>query len=433
MNVNAKQILNTLNSYGFKAYIVGGAVRDFLMEKEIHDWDITTNAKPSQIKKIFNCYDSGIKFGTVTAIVNEEHFEITTFRKDGEYLDGRRPLSIEFSDSLLDDAKRRDFTINCIYMDVDGKYVDPFGGIYDIINGVLRAVGNAEDRFNEDALRILRGYRFAGKYGLHIETATNHAMFTLSHLVKNVSKERLAEELEKILISNQYKDIHLFADVIQLIIPEIVDMLGFKQYNPHHDFDVWVHTYKTLCFSPKDFVIRLALLLHDIGKPSTFELENGVGRFRNHGVKSADITEEVMNRLKFSTKLTNLVTTLVREHDAEVPNKRTLKRLLGRIGQENFERWAQIREADVRGQKTVSDAGKLERLAQIRLWFLEVIEENEAFSLKDLNINGFEVMELGYEGKEVGEVLNKCLEMVIEDASLNTKEQLFTIALFIEK
>lgn len=440
MNKNAKKILQILINNGYQAYIVGGAVRDLLFNEHhktnyiINDWDIATNATPEQTKKLFNCYDSGIKYGTVTAILNENHFEITTFRTESEYLDGRRPTKIKYSNSIEKDLARRDFTINAIAMDIDGDLIDPYRGKQDIQDLVLKAVGIPRERIQEDALRILRGFRFAITYSLKIDHPTLTALIRNTHLLKNVSKERQRDELLKVLKKARYTinpiKSPLF-DFICLISPYFYPMWNHEQHNPHHDFTIWEHTYYALKEATTDSIVKLAILFHDIGKPKTYTIENGIGHFYKHNVYGADLTTKIMTDLKFPVKIIKLVSMLVLEHTTTIPNKTSLKKLLNRIDKENFYYWIMIREADIKGQKEIPDYSKLEKLSTIHTWYKEICEEEDALQIKDLKITGNDLITIFNlkQGKNIGYILNKCLNEVIENNVLNDLHHLLTYAM----
>ena len=423
-----KKILHTLNKNGYDAYIVGGAVRDFLLGKEPSDVDIATNATPEIVISLFPVvYPTGIEYGTVTVMLGKEGYEVTTFRTDGEYLDGRRPKTVVFGETIEDDLSRRDFTINAMAMDADGKIIDMFGGQDDIKRGIIRAVGNPSERFSEDALRILRAFRFSARYGFDIEAETFKAIKETKEGLKLISSERIREEITKILLTDNVLDVFIAmykSGVLNVILPEIAGMYGVEQNNPHHIYDVFHHTLKVVENTPKDEVLRLAALFHDIGKVHTRQTIDGVDRFFSHHIVSRDIAEKIMERLKFSNKVKNEVLELISFHDRVIlPKHKAVRRLLNLLEHTNIDKLLALKRADILGQNPELN---------FRLFDLDEIEEiaksEKKLTVKDLAVNGYDMIALGLKGKEIGRVLNYLLERVLENPEDNKKESLLYYA-----
>lgn len=429
-------IINILYQKGYEAYVVGGCVRDSILRKTPNDWDICTSAKPNVIINIFKqigvkTIPTGLKHGTVTLVINNNNYEVTTYRIEGEYEDCRRPKSVIFTDDILVDLSRRDFTINAMAYNHLKGLIDPFGGKKDIYNKVIKAVGNAEERFNEDALRILRGVRFATQLNFKIEIETIFGMKTNKKLFKNISKERIREELNKILLAdNPSKGFYLIRDLCLLndIIPEMRLCVNFKQRNPYHNSDVFNHTMSVLDKTKKDLIIRLSALLHDIGKPECFTLdEEGIGHFYNHNNVSADIAEEVLKRLKYDNKTIKSVKILVKEHMTKHNDlsDKGIKRLIKRVEEENLSRLFDLQRADVKGSKPPYDMSQIDYLTGR---CNEILNEKQPLNVKDLGINGYDLMNMGIKpGKEIGEILEYLLDIVLENPKSNDKEKLINI------
>lgn len=431
----SKIAVETLKSYGFEAFLIGGSVRDYIMELPIGDIDITTNATPQQVEEVFKDFrviETGLKHGTVTVLIDGEPLEITTYRCEGTYSDNRHPDSVTFSKSLADDVVRRDFTMNGIAYDFGNGFCDLVGGIEDIKNKTIRSIGDAETRFREDALRILRALRFSAVLGFEIEENTKKAIHKCRELLKNISAERIREEIVKLICGkNAYSVLAEYSDVICVFIPEFKACVGFEQKNRHHIYDVYTHILKAVECSKPDPVIRLALLFHDIGKPAVAYFdEDGEQHFYSHPKISAEITEEIMTRLRFDNDTKNKVVTLVKFHDspimlnnADKPDRKRLKRIMSQIGKALIFDLIEIKRCDNLAQKPRYYRGDnfyTETLNVIN----EIISENECFSVKDLKINGNDLIALGYKGKEIGEKLNACLDAVIDGKVENDKQEL---------
>ncbi len=430
MNIDnaSKTALERLWQAGFAAWLVGGCVRDYLLGLQPKDMDITTSATPEQTKEVFaDCLsiDTGIKHGTVTVCVAGEFLEITTYRIDGLYLDGRRPENIIFTDSLREDLARRDFTINAMAYAPGQELQDFFGGRRDLEQGLIRAVGNAEQRFQEDALRILRAMRFASVLGFEIEENTARAMVAQCELLRNLSAERIFSELKKILCGKAVRPVLLkYAPVLDIILPELSAMRGFVQYNHHHEFDVWEHTLRVVEGIEPLPHLRWAALLHDVGKPSTFSRdENGEGHFYKHPLVSEQLASDILHRLKADNALTDRVLNLVKNHDRSLePNRIVIKRILNSLGAEVFFDLLALKQADCRGRKEMVEVGTQEFFAQCRDIAEQIIAEQQAFSLRDLAVDGRDIIALGVPaGKRVGSMLAELLEEIIQENLPNEK------------
>lgn len=436
---NANTIINTLRNNGHSAYVVGGCVRDSLMGRIPHDWDICTSATPDQMLEIFKDFrviETGLKHGTVTIVIDGEQYECTTYRIDGKYSDNRRPDNVTFTNDLVEDLKRRDFTINAMaYNDIEGL-IDPFGGTEDINENTIQCVGSAKDRFGEDALRILRAIRFASQLDFTIELNTDWQIHQQYKSLENISVERINSEFCKIVNSDNFcVELLLYKDVFALFIPELKNMFDFPQKNPHHDYDAFGHTVHAVenCNSD-DLTVRLAVFFHDFGKPHSYQDgEDGIRHFKGHGRVSADMTDVIMKRLKFDNETRNNVVQLVYYHDATFEvGKKYVKRWLNKLGEKQFRRLLDVRRADIKGQKVVCSTDKkdkIEKLDIIEKLIDEVIQENQCFTLKDLAVNGNDLIQIGYNpDKQLGEALNILLNGVINEEFENKKDSLLNIA-----
>lgn len=436
---NANTIINTLQNNGHSAYVVGGCVRDSLMGRIPHDWDICTSATPEQMLEIFKDFrviETGLKHGTVTIVIDGEQYECTTYRIDGKYSDNRRPDNVTFTNNLVEDLKRRDFTINAMaYNDIEGL-IDPFGGTEDINENTIQCVGSAKDRFGEDALRILRAIRFASQLDFTIELNTDWQIHQQYKSLENISVERINSEFCKIVNSDNFcVELLLYKDVFALFIPELKNMFDFPQKNPHHDYDVFGHTVHAVenCNSD-DLTVKLAVFFHDFGKPYSYQDgEDGIRHFKGHGRVSADMTDVIMKRLKFDNETRNNVVQLVYYHDATFEvGKKYVKRWLNKLGEKQFRRLLDVRRADIKGQKAVCSTDKkdkIEKLDAIEKLIDEVMQENQCFTLKDLAVNGNDLIKIGYNpDKQLGETLNILLNGVINEEFENKKDSLLNIA-----
>ena len=434
---NAEYILNILDFNNTFGFVVGGCVRDSLLGKEPHDWDICTSAKPEEVLKLMErnnirTIETGLQHGTVTAVVNDESYEITTYRVDGEYTDGRRPDRVTFVDNLIEDLGRRDFTINAMAYNYYEGLVDPWNGSYDLHLGLIRCVRNPDDRFKEDALRIMRALRFASTYGFKIEKETAAAIHRNKDLLKNISAERIQSELTKMLCGKGILNILLeYKDVMAVIIPELEPCIGFEQNNPYHIYDVYDHIAHAVAnYMGPDISIKMSLLLHDIGKPECYTEDHNGGHFYGHSVNSMRIAKDVMERLRFDNKTKQEAVDLVLYHDADIyPGTRSVKRWLNKIGYEMLDKLINIKGADNGAHSEMGQIAKPQRFWEIRRIASEIMNEQQCFQIKDLAINGHDVMSLGVEsGPKVGEVLNYILNKVIDDDIENERDALMNEA-----
>jgi len=431
---SARFILEQLHNQNFKAYLVGGCVRDCILGKTPSDWDICTSATPMEVMYIFNKYyviPTGLKHGTITVVIENEEYEITTFRNEKSYSDNRRPDVVTFIDDVKEDLARRDFTINAIAYNSEEGFIDPFNGISDIEKSIIKCVGKPEDRFNEDGLRILRALRFAAKFGFEIENKTSEAIMKQYNLLSNISKERINVELCKILMSENagINILREYNQVFGFIIPELKQTFDFNQNNPHHKYEVWEHTLHALENTEEDLIIRLAILLHDIGKPITYsEDETGKGHFYGHAGVSAEMSDEILKELKFSNEIRNNVVELILNHDRVLePRKSLIKRCLRKIGEDQTRRLLKVKMADIMGQDTQYEEWneKYEKLIKIEEILEEILKEEACFKISDLKINGNDLINLGIpQGIEIGRILNALLEMVINEEIKNETEVL---------
>jgi len=421
-------IIKNLQRHGYDAYAVGGCVRDSILNRKPEDWDITTSAKPEQVKRIFRrTVDTGIEHGTVTVLIGKDGFEVTTYRVDGLYEDGRHPKEVTFTSRLEEDLKRRDFTINAMAYNDDERLVDAFGGMRDLNYHLIRCVGDPKERFSEDALRILRAVRFSAQ--LPIEPETAEAIKSLAPNLEKISAERIQAELVKLLVSDHPERIQDACElgITKVVLPEWDDMVGVKQNTPHHKYDVAAHTVHALQNVKNDKVLRLTMLFHDMGKPvmKTTD-ENGRDHFKGHAIASEQIAKTVMKRLKFDNDTIRKVTKLVAYHDYRMePTGANVRRAMHEIGVELFPYYLAVRLADTKAQSSYERRGKLENIIQIRELYRNALRNKECVTLKDLAVTGTDLINLGIApGKELGTLLNELLDMVIEDPAWNQKGKL---------
>ena len=424
--------LSMLEDAGYEAFIVGGCVRDALRGITPKDYDITTSALPEETKSVFRDYrviETGIQHGTVTVMMDGMPLEITTYRTEGTYSDNRHPDSVSFTTSLREDVARRDFTMNAIaYSPVRGL-IDYFGGAEDIRGGTIRCVGDPDTRFREDALRMMRGIRFASALGFAIEEKTAAAIRENKERISAVSAERIRVELTKLLCGANVKNVLMnWWDVLGVVIPEILPMHGFDQRTPYHIYDVWEHTAVAVSETPPVTHLRLSALLHDIGKPpSFFTDEKGVGHFYGHPAVSEKMAEEILARLKYDNVTRRRVVTLVREHDRIIePTETAVKRALSRLTPEVFFNLLAIKRADNLAQSP-NYRDRLETYDRIESMAQDVLERNECISVATLAVNGGDLIALGMKpGKEIGEMLSLLLEQVIRGDLANDRDELLT-------
>lgn len=434
--VKAQAIMDTLTAAGYEAYVVGGCVRDSILGREPQDWDITTSAKPEQVKALFpRTIDTGLQHGTVTVMQDREGFEVTTYRIDGKYEDSRHPCEVIFTPDLEEDLKRRDFTINAMAYSEKAGLVDLFGGMEDMRRGIVRCVGDPLERFGEDALRILRAVRFSAQLGYDIDGDTKEGIRKLAPSLQKISAERIQAELVKLITSDHPDDLRTAwkLGVTKVFFPEFDVAMETEQNHPHHRYTVGEHTLQSLKYVKPEKKLRLAMLLHDIGKPCTLERdEDGVTHFHGHPAVGEKIAEDFLRRLKFDNDTIHEVCKLVLYHDygnGVEPDMRSVRRAVNRIGEDAFPALFEIKRADVLAQ---SDYMRQEKLELIHRWqelYRRVREQNQCVSLKDLAVNGSDLIHAGWKpGKELGMVLQKLLDLVLEEPRCNTAEILLAEA-----
>lgn len=424
------KIIDVLQSHGYEAYAVGGCVRDSVLGRRPEDWDITTSAMPEETKALFpHTFDTGIEHGTITVLLEHEGFEVTTYRVDGKYEDSRHPTEVTFVRNLKEDLLRRDFTINAMaYNEKDGL-VDIFGGMEDIQKGVIRCVGNAAARFSEDALRILRGIRFAAQLGFEIDPETREGMRRFAPTLQKISAERIQMELVKMLLSPRPDMLREAWElgITKEFLPEFDLAMETGQETPHHMYTVGEHILHTLGNIRSDRVLRLTMLFHDMGKPAMKTVdESGRAHFKGHAAKSREIAQEVLRRLKFDNDTIRKVEKLVFYHDYRMPvTAKNVRRAMNRIGEELFPLYLEVRRADVLAQSMYRREEKLADIDGVEALYREIREKEECVSLKDLAVSGRDLIGAGMKpGKEIGETLQRLLELVLEEPELNTKEEL---------
>lgn len=424
--------MQALEAAGFQVYAVGGCVRDALLGLTPHDYDLCTDATPEQMQQVFQNFSlvrSGEKHGTIGVILDHQVVEITTFRTEGGYTDSRHPGWVRFVPNLEDDLARRDFTVNAMAYSPKTGYMDPFGGRADLENRVLRAVGCPERRFAEDALRILRGARFAARFDLTPEETTEQAMLRLAPSMEQLARERVFEELCKLLLWATAEDLCRYAPIITAVIPELASQVGFDQRNPHHAYDLFTHTAHVTANTPAELSLRWAGLLHDVGKvPSFFTDEAGRGHFYGHAKPGAEIANEVLLRLKAPTALREEVVQLCQLHmTLIVPEKKVVRRWLNKLGPALLEKLLTFQAADMSG-KGIIEGDELEQFPKLRAIIQEILAENACFSLKDLAVNGHDLIALGVAGKQIGQCLQYLLEQVMEEVLPNEQGALLDAA-----
>lgn len=428
----AQSVLETITDAGYEAYVVGGCVRDSILGREPEDWDITTSARPEQVKALFRrTIDTGLQHGTVTVMLGREGFEVTTYRIDGKYDDSRHPREVVFTPDLREDLKRRDLTINAMAYSHRTGLVDPFGGLEDLDAGLVRCVGNPEERFGEDALRILRAIRFSAQLGYEIEEETLAAIGKLAGTLSRISAERIQAELVKLLVSPHPDYLRLAYEkgVTKVFLPEFDAAMETPQRHPHHCYSVGEHTLHALRHVEGDKVLRLAMLLHDIGKPRVLTTGiSGRTHFHGHAAVGADMAREILRRLKFDNDTIDMTCRLVRHHDDSnscTPDRRMVRRAMNRIGEDAFPGLFALKRADIMAQSDYQRREKLERLAQWEMFYREISDAGECVSLKTLAVTGADLIRAGWEpGRALGEALHRLLELVLENPACNTRERL---------
>lgn len=432
---NVKYIIDTIMEAGYEAYAVGGCIRDSILGREPDDWDITTSASPYQVKELFRrTIDTGIKHGTVTVMLDKEGYEVTTYRIDGEYEDSRHPKEVIFTANLEEDLKRRDFTINAMAYNEKTGLVDIFEGMQDIERKVIRCVGSPIERFTEDALRMMRAVRFSAQLGYQIEEETAKAIKVLAPNLSKISAERIQTELVKLVVSPHpdYLRIAYETGITGVILPEFDICMKTEQNNPHHCYSVGEHTLRTMCSIRANKALRLAMLFHDIGKPSRHTVdEEGIDHFHGHPVVSEEMAGQILHRLKFDNDTIYTVKKLVRYHDYDVePRPKNVRRAIMKVGEDIFPLLFEVKRADIDAQSEYLKDEKLAKLAEVEEIYRTILSEKQCVSLKTLAVSGKDlIVEAGMQpGKELGEVLKALLEIVIEDPSMNQKEILLAEA-----
>ena len=429
----AEKILRKLEANGYEAYVVGGCVRDSILGRRPDDWDITTSARPEQVKALFaRTVDTGLKHGTVTVLMDKEGFEVTTYRLDGDYEDGRHPKEVSFTASLKEDLKRRDFTINAMAYHPDRGLVDLFRGMDDMADKVIRCVGDPLERFQEDALRILRAVRFSAQLGFSIEEKTRRGIEKLAPNLKLVSAERIQTELVKLLVSPHpdYLRTAYETGITRQFLPEFDACMETEQNTPHHCCSVGEHILKSLVNVRPDKVLRLTMLLHDIGKPAVKKTdENGRDHFKMHGPAGEKMAVDILRRLKFDNETISKVRRLIRWHDYRpMPEMKAVRRAVNRIGEDIFPLYMEVQRADMLAQSDYRRAEKEDRQNGVNACYREILEKKQCVSLKMLAVNGRDLMAAGCApGPELGEKLNRLLEHVLENPEDNKKEILMSM------
>lgn len=431
MPQEVRWILSTLNAAGFEAYAVGGCVRDVLRHAAPQDWDLCTSALPEETRRCFpgvRVLETGMKHGTVTLLLEHGQYEVTTYRADGPYSDGRRPDHVDFVPELKEDLARRDFTVNAMAMDLHGQIQAPFGGQADLESRVLRCVGDPDRRFQEDGLRLMRCLRFSATLGYTIEPETAGALERNLSMLDHVAAERIQTELRKLLLGPGCVDVlRSHPAVFCRFWPQLGPLVALEQHNPWHRYGGWEHTLHALAAAPADLIIRLAVLLHDIGKPACKSTDDaGIDHFYGHARVSAQLADEMLRALKFDNATRERVVLLVERHDAPIEaTEKSVRRWLGRLGQEAFFQLLEVKRCDALGQGHAQVPQRLENIARLKDMAQAVIAQGQCFSLKDLAVNGSDVLSAGIgPGPAVGQALQGLLDQVISGALPNEKEAL---------
>lgn len=429
-----QKIIDTLEKAGYEAYAVGGCVRDSILGRTPDDWDITTSAKPEECKSLFpRTVDTGIKHGTVTVLLGGEGFEVTTYRIDGVYEDGRHPSEVTFTANLKEDLRRRDFTINAMAYNARSGLIDIYGGMQDIEDQTIRCVGNAKERFEEDALRMLRAVRFSAQLGYRIDGDTGAAVKAMAGNLQKISAERIQVELVKLAVSPHpdYLRKAYELGITAQILPEFDLCMETPQRHKHHCYNVGEHILHSMLGVKPDKVLRLGMLFHDIGKPQTLTVDaDGTTHNKKHPLEGEKITRKVMRRLKFDNDTTDKVTKLVLYHDYDIaPTEAGVRRAVNRIGEDIFPMIFEVRRADIEAQSNYMREEKLEKVAYIEKIYQEILNRRDAVTLKDLAISGSDLIAEGMSpGRQIGEILTALLDKVLDDPSLNTREILLKLS-----
>lgn len=433
-----KYILDVLHSHGFEAYCVGGCVRDSVLARNPNDWDITTSALPEEVKACFRkTIDTGIQHGTVTVMLDLVGFEVTTYRIDGNYSDGRHPDNVSFTSNLSEDLKRRDFTINAMAYNEEEGLVDPFGGMRDLQRKVIRCVGDPDERFDEDALRIMRAVRFAAQLGFSIDPATRRAISGHAEELKKISAERIRTEAVKLITSShpeKWMDLYELG-ITAVILPEFDLCMKTPQNTPYHIYNVGEHIVRAMCEVPSEMVLRLAMLLHDIGKPCVRWTDSrGQDHFKGHAYVSADMADGILRRMKFDNATRVRVVNLIRWHDLRPkPDEADVRRCMYTVGPDNFEDYLAVQWADNMAKSRYKLKEHEDRLREVYEIYKKILEDGDCLSLKELAIDGTDLMKIGIRGKEIGTILESALMAVLKDQRLNDREILLTYAKEVQK
>ena len=430
---NVKNIIEILETNGYEAYAVGGCVRDTLLLRMPGDWDVTTSAKPEEVKALFShTIDTGIEHGTVTVMMNHVGYEVTTYRIDGEYEDARHPKEVTFTANLIEDLKRRDFTINAMAYNERFGLVDEFDGLGDLEKGIIRCVGDPMERFSEDALRMLRAVRFAAQLGFTIEEGTKEAIRKLAPTIAKVSVERIAVELVKILTSAHPEEMRTAYELglTAVFMPEFDVAIQTEQHNIHHLYTVGEHIIRSMQGVSAEKNIRLIMLLHDIAKPIVKTTdEEGVDHFRGHTQGGADMSRQILRRLKFDNATIDFVAKMVKHHDDRPETPAGIRRMFSAIGLENVPMMLEIKRADLLAQSTYQRESKLALVDTFEEYYRECVAKKECLQKKDLSVNGTDLLAMGMkQGKEMGLVIDQLFEAVIEDPQMNEREKLLELA-----
>lgn len=426
-------ILHTLEAAGYEGYAVGGCVRDALLGREPQDWDITTNARPLQVKELFRrTIDTGLQHGTVTVMLDHTGYEVTTYRIDGAYEDGRHPKEVSFTGSLKEDLMRRDFTINAMAYNETNGLVDLFEGAQDLKRGIIRCVGDPKERFSEDALRMMRAIRFSAQLGFAIDEATLEAIHVLADTIEKISAERIQTELLKTLTSAHPDAVRIFYEtgLSAHFLPELDAMMQTKQHNPHHCYSVGEHTLHSLMHVEPDRVLRLAMLLHDVAKPQCLTTDDsGIDHFHGHPAEGARMARMILRRLKLDNDTITRVTQLIRWHDDNPPlTERNARRAVYRVGSAQYPDIFAVKRADILAQSDYRREEKLQYVDAYESLYEQILAKNQCLCIKDLAVNGADLLAAGIpQGKQIGETLSGLLELVLEQPECNTREYLLSV------
>jgi tRNA nucleotidyltransferase (CCA-adding enzyme) len=431
---SVKMIIDSLEAAGFEAFAVGGCVRDSILDREPDDWDITTSAHPADVKRLFSrTVDTGIDHGTVTVLTGGRAHEVTTYRVDGEYRDFRHPEEVSFTSSLSEDLARRDFTVNAMAYNEKTGLVDLFGGMDDLQRKVIRCVGNPEERFAEDALRILRAVRFSAQLGFQIDRRTMRAIRGLAQNLSKISAERICTELMKLITSDHpmYLKKAWELGITKVILPEFDAMMETPQHTPYHYLNVGEHTLAAMNAVQNDKILRLTMLLHDTGKPARRTTDHwGIDHFKEHGPVSVEIADRVMHRLKMDNDTIKRVKILIRYHDWRMhPEEKEVRRAMAKVGADLFPYLMQVQYADAMAQSDYIKEQTLERIMNVWDVSRKIEAEHQCISLSQLAITGRDLMEIGYpQGPEIGKALHQALDAVIDEPEKNNREFLLSVA-----